>query len=101
MPSAMPCIHTATTHRRTWITVLFGIVAHLLPAQQIDLSLHPTAVPDSFVVRATSTEGSWGAVPNAVFTIRWELEAGGEMNNGDVQPGGHHEPPLFLVGAYG
>jgi len=84
MPWAMPYIHIATTCGRTWITVLFGSVVHFLPAQQIDLSLHPTAVPDSFVVRATSTEGSWGAVPNAVFTLRWEIEAGGEMNNGDV-----------------
>ena len=53
--------------------LLLCSAAHLLPAQQIALSLHPTAVPDSFVVRATSTEGIWGAVPNAVFTIRREL----------------------------
>lgn len=110
----MPCIHTATTHRRTWITVLFGSVVHLLPAQQIDLSLHPTAVPDSFVVRARSTEGVIHGVPNAVFTIRWEIEAGGEMNNGDVQVacgaytllnysgmvdiGNHRYFPLVLMG---
>lgn len=61
------------------------LCARHLHAQQIDLSLHPTAVPDSFVVRATSTEGTINGVPNAVFTLRWELEAGGEMNNSDAQ----------------
>lgn len=53
-------------------------------AQQIDLSLHATAVPDSFEVRARSTSGSYNGLANAVFTIRWEVAAGGAMDNSDV-----------------
>ena len=67
--------------------VLVTLFPLLLSAQQINLSLHTTVVPDSFVVRATATEGAWGAVPNAVFTIRWELASGGVANNGDVRRG--------------
>ncbi len=53
-------------------------------AQQIDLSLHTTAVPDSFEIRARSTGAAFTAVPSAVFTIRWGSAAGGIMNNGDI-----------------
>lgn len=69
---------------REWLVSLL-FCPLLLSAQLVNLSLHPTAVPDSFVVRATSTDGSLAAVPNGVFTLRWEVEAGGEVNNGDVQ----------------
>lgn len=53
--------------------------------QQVDLSLHATAVPDSFEVRARSTLGSFGGLPNAVFTVRWEVSAGGVLDNSDIQ----------------
>ncbi len=53
-------------------------------AQQIDISLHVTAVPDSFEVRARSTGATFTAVPSAVFTIRWGSAAGGIMSNGDI-----------------
>jgi hypothetical protein len=65
--------------------LLLSLCPHILHAQQIDLSLHPTAVPDSFEVRATSTGAAFTAVPNAVFTVRWEAAAGGSIGNEDVQ----------------
>jgi len=67
-----------------WSAILFS-TPFLLPAQQIDLSLHSTAVPDSFEVRAASTGAPFTAVPNAVFTVRWEASAGGSIGNEDVQ----------------
>lgn len=60
-------------------------LAHRLPAQQIDLSLHATAVPDSFEVRATATSGIFMAVPNATFSLRWEVAAGGVAQNSDIR----------------
>ncbi len=56
-----------------------------LHAQQINLSLHATAVPDSFEVRATSTGADITGVLNGVFSIRWEVSSGGVMNNSDVR----------------
>ncbi len=56
-----------------------------ISAQQIDLSLHATAVPDSFEVRATSSGPDFTYLPNAVFTVRWEASAGGLMNYADVR----------------
>ena len=74
-----------------WIhrSLFFGAFALPLSvfAQQIDISLHPTAVPDSFTVRLTSTEGEHTYLPNGVFTLRWEVEAGGLMTNADVRKG--------------
>lgn len=66
------------------LLLLFGLATH---AQRIDLSLHPTAVPDSFEVRATSTGAAFNGVPNAVFTFRWEVASGGVANNSDVRRG--------------
>lgn len=62
-----------------------GLASMQLCAQQINLSLHPTAVPDSFEVRATATSGIFTYLPNAVFTLRWELNSGGVANNSDVR----------------
>lgn len=60
-------------------------VVTLVDAQQIDIGLYPTAVPDSFEVRATSSGPAFdGMMGGAVFTIRWEASAGGEMDNSDV-----------------
>ncbi len=56
-----------------------------LAAQQINLSLHTTAVPDSFEVRATSTGPVFDLLPSAVFTLRWELSSDGITNNSDVR----------------
>ena len=53
-------------------------------AQQIDLSLHATAVPDSFEIKARSTGAAFSAIPNANFTVRWEASAGGVVNNSDL-----------------
>ncbi len=68
------------------LAVMLCLLGHTLPAQQIDLSLHATAVPDSFEVRATSTGTPFTAVPNGTFTVRWEAAAGGSIANEDVRP---------------
>lgn len=65
------------------VVLLFTVVR----AQQIDISLHPTAVPDSFEVRLASTQGVFNGLPHAVFTVRWERTAGGLMNNSDLRAG--------------
>ena len=81
-------------------------IIHLVPAiicgfmaqaQEIDLSLHATATPDSFEVRATATSGEFITIPNAVFTLRWELASGGVANNGDVR----RPCPAFPLYNYG
>lgn len=58
-----------------------------MQAQQINLSLHATAVADSFEVRATSTGVTYDELLSAVFTVRWEAAAGGVMNMGDTRIG--------------
>lgn len=67
------------------LLLLTGLASVQLCAQQVNLSLHPTAVPDSFEVRATATSGIFTYLPNAVFTLRWELSSGGVANNSDVR----------------
>jgi len=51
--------------------------------QQVDISLHPTAVSDSFEVRLTSSTPNTGLI-SGTFTVRWETEAGGLINNQDL-----------------
>ena len=73
-------------------TGLFVLAAWLLPtrpasAQLIDLSLHATAVPDSFEIRATSTGAPFSSLPNGVFSIRWEVASGGVVTNSDLRRG--------------
>ncbi len=72
-------------HLRRSLCLLATCCFATVHAQQINLSLHATAVPDSFEVRATSTGGAFTAVPNAVFTVRWEAAAGGAMTLADVR----------------
>ena len=67
-----------------WLSCVMWLAFGPLQAQQIDLSLHATAVPDSFEVRATATGGEFTAIPSGMFTLRWELASGGIANNGDV-----------------
>ena len=75
----------ARYHKRSaWGVLMFLAAALPLSAQQIDLSLHPTAVPDSFEVRATSTGAPFDGLPNGTFTIRWESVAGGVLTNSDL-----------------
>ncbi len=73
-----------------------GLLGVRLSAQQINLSLVPTAVPDSFEVRATATSGVFTYLPSAVFTLRWELASGGVANNSDVR----HSCGVFPVYNY-
>ena len=68
-----------------------------MQAQQINLSLHATAVADSFEVRATSTGVTYDELLSAVFTVRWEAVAGGVMNMGDIRIG----CPAYLVAPTG
>ncbi len=70
---------------RRQLLLLVGFSGTIASAQQIDLSLHVTAVPDSFEVRATSSGPVFSNLPNAVFTVRWEASAGGLMNYADVR----------------
>lgn len=76
-------------HLRTGLFVLAACLLALRPAQaqQIDLSLHATAVPDSFEIRATSTGAPFSSLPNGVFSIRWEVASGGVMANSDLRRG--------------
>lgn len=81
----MSIVRSVVRELGSLLAVMLWFLGHTLPAQQIDLSLHPTAVPDSFEVRATSTGAAFTAIPNGVFTIRWEAAAGGSIGNEDVQ----------------
>lgn len=82
MHTCMPILYQSRLRAWAVLTALFPL---FLPAQQINLSLHSTAVPDSFEVRAASTGMVFTAVPNAVFTVRWEIAAGGSVGNDDIQ----------------
>lgn len=82
-PARTPSAPTDHMERSFTLAIACGF-AGVLGAQQIDLSLHPTAVPDSFEVRATATSGEFVQLPSAVFTLRWELASGGVANNADV-----------------
>lgn len=52
--------------------------------QAVNIGLYPTAVPDSFEVRMVATAGSYGALLNAAFTVRWEDSAGGSITGADL-----------------
>ncbi len=56
-------------------------------AQQIDISLHETAVPDSFEVRVVSDGATYTGLTFATFSIRWEASAGGAIDNSDIGDG--------------
>lgn len=57
----------------------------LCSAQQVNVGLYATAVPDSFEVRVYSDGPIFdGVVSAAVFTLRWESSAGGVI---DIAPG--------------
>ncbi len=79
----MPAIHTRFP--ALLFLALAGLLGVRLTAQQINLSLEPTAVPDSFEVRATATSGVFTALANGTFTLRWELSSGGVANNSDIR----------------
>lgn len=67
------------------IFTLFGLVAS---AQQVNVGLYSTAVPDSFEVRVYSDGPIFdGVVSVAVFTLRWESAAGGVITPYDIVPG--------------
>lgn len=70
---------------RRSVSLLAACCCTYLQAQQINLSLHATAVPDSFEVRATSTGVTYDQIISAVFTVRWEAAAGGVMSFADMR----------------
>ncbi|MCU0319342.1 MAG: hypothetical protein MUE88_04620, partial [Flavobacteriales bacterium] len=56
-----------------------------LAAQNINVGLYPTAVPDSFEVRAFTDYGSYTGLPsNIMLTIRWDEAAGGTLGALDL-----------------
>ena len=64
---------------------LAGLLAQPISAQDIDIGLYPTAVPDSFEVRLVSNGVDYDeSLVSTVFTLRWESAAGGVLNNSDV-----------------
>ena len=67
------------------LIVLGGIKTQATQAQVIDVGLYPTAVPDSFEVRAFSNGPQFtGVITSMTMTVRWESATGGVMNGQDL-----------------
>lgn len=65
--------------------LLGGIKSQATQAQVIDVGLYPTAVPDSFEVRAFSNGPQFtGVITSMTMTVRWESATGGVMNGQDL-----------------
>lgn len=73
-----------TTLGSAWLLVLC-LWGSSLAAQNINVGLYPTAVADSFEVRAFTDYGTYTGVPsNIVLTIRWDEAAGGTFGALDI-----------------
>lgn len=69
------------------ITLTCALSGILTVAQQVNVGIYPTAVPDSFEVRVYSDGPVFdGVVGAAVFTVRWESTAGGVITASDIAP---------------
>ncbi|QQR85048.1 MAG: hypothetical protein IPJ76_10490 [Flavobacteriales bacterium] len=67
-----------------WLMPAGLVLATSATGQMVNIGLYPTAVPDSFEVRMVATAGSYGALLNASFTVRWEDSAGGNITSADL-----------------
>lgn len=82
--------------RMAALPVCLGAAPLFLTAQQVNVGLYATAVPDSFEVRVFSDGPEVvSVVTGAVFTVRWEASAGGEFDANDIL-NTCSEPPQIL-----
>ncbi len=76
-------------------------VVTLVDAQQVNLGLYETAVPDSFEVRAFSTGADIeGFISSLTLSIRWESAAGGVMSATDIEDACAGSPILSTGGVH-
>lgn len=85
-----------------WFSWLLLIVSSTtISAQVVGVGLYPTAIPDSFDVKAFSSGATIeGAITALSVSVRWDASAGGEMDAMDIKDGCAGAPAIGVGGVH-